>query len=84
MREEEVGRPLALRLWLSGDLIQHHSGVVFDAGDEGGAALAEDGEGERVEKLLAQADQNLYEEKARRKAVTKVHDPATRRRLKKS
>jgi diguanylate cyclase (GGDEF)-like protein len=41
------------------------------------------GEGERVEKLLAQADQNLYEEKARRKAVSKVHDPATRRRLKK-
>jgi diguanylate cyclase (GGDEF)-like protein len=42
------------------------------------------GEGERVEKLLAQADQNLYEEKARRKAVTRVQDPSTRRRLKKS
>jgi diguanylate cyclase (GGDEF)-like protein len=41
------------------------------------------GEGERVEKLLAQADQNLYEEKARRKAVTRVHDPSARRRLKK-
>jgi hypothetical protein len=41
------------------------------------------GEGERVEKLLAQADQNLYEEKARRKAATKSHDSA-RRRLKKS
>jgi diguanylate cyclase (GGDEF)-like protein len=41
------------------------------------------GEGERVEKLLAQADQNLYEEKARRKAATKPHD-AARRRLKKS
>jgi diguanylate cyclase (GGDEF)-like protein len=41
------------------------------------------GEGERVEKLLAQADQNLYEEKARRKAATKSHDTA-RRRLKKS
>ena len=42
------------------------------------------GEGERVEKLLAQADQNLYEEKARRKAATKSHDPGARRRLKKS
>jgi diguanylate cyclase (GGDEF)-like protein len=41
------------------------------------------GEGERVEKLLAQADQNLYEEKARRKAATRPHD-AVRRRLKKT
>lgn len=40
------------------------------------------GEGERVEKLLAEADQNLYEEKARRQAISKPAD-ASRRRLKK-
>jgi len=40
------------------------------------------GEGERVEKLLAEADQNLYEEKARRKVISKPAD-AFRRRLKK-
>jgi diguanylate cyclase (GGDEF)-like protein len=40
------------------------------------------GEGERVEKLLAEADQNLYEEKTRRKAISKPAD-ASRRRLKK-
>ena len=40
------------------------------------------GEGERVEKLLAEADQNLYEEKARRRAISKPAD-ASRRRLKK-
>jgi diguanylate cyclase (GGDEF)-like protein len=42
------------------------------------------GEGERVEKLLAEADQNLYEEKARRKANTKPADVARRRTPKKS
>jgi diguanylate cyclase (GGDEF)-like protein len=41
------------------------------------------GEGERVEKLLKEADQNLYEEKARRKGVSRIND-ASRRRLKKS
>jgi diguanylate cyclase (GGDEF)-like protein len=41
------------------------------------------GEGERVEKLLKEADQNLYEEKARRKGPPKLTD-AARRRLKKS
>ena len=40
------------------------------------------GEGERVEKLLKEADLNLYEEKARRKGVTKIND-TSRRRLKK-
>ncbi|MGB8325721.1 MAG: GGDEF domain-containing protein [Candidatus Acidiferrum sp.] len=40
------------------------------------------GEGERVEKLLKEADMNLYEEKARRKGVTKITD-ASRRKLKK-
>lgn len=41
------------------------------------------GEGERVDKLLREADQNLYQEKARRKGVTKITD-GSRRRLKKS
>ncbi|MGB2678794.1 MAG: GGDEF domain-containing protein [Candidatus Acidiferrum sp.] len=40
------------------------------------------GEGERVEKLLAEADQNLYEEKARRKVISKPAD-ASHRRIKK-
>jgi diguanylate cyclase (GGDEF)-like protein len=40
------------------------------------------GEGERVEKLLAEADQNLYEEKARRKIISKPAD-ASHRRMKK-
>ncbi len=40
------------------------------------------GEGERVERLLADADQDLYEEKARRKARSKPAD-TSRRRLKK-
>jgi diguanylate cyclase (GGDEF)-like protein len=40
------------------------------------------GEGERVDKLLREADQNLYQEKARRKGVTKITD-GSRRRLKK-
>jgi diguanylate cyclase (GGDEF)-like protein len=40
------------------------------------------GEGERVEKLLKEADMDLYQEKARRKGVTKITD-TSRRRLKK-
>jgi len=41
------------------------------------------GDGERVEKLLAEADQNLYEEKARRRGTAKPPE-APRRRLKKT
>jgi diguanylate cyclase (GGDEF)-like protein len=37
------------------------------------------GEGERVEKILAEADQNLYEEKARRKGPAKIPGSAGRR-----
>jgi diguanylate cyclase (GGDEF)-like protein len=37
------------------------------------------GEGERVEKLLKDADQNLYDEKARRKAVSKQNESSRRR-----
>lgn len=38
------------------------------------------GEGERVEKLLKEADQNLYDEKARRKSLNKTSE-ASRRRI---
>jgi diguanylate cyclase (GGDEF)-like protein len=42
------------------------------------------GEGERVEKLLKEADHNLYEEKARRKNSAKSSDSSRRRSPKKS
>lgn len=42
------------------------------------------GEGERVEKLLKEADQNLYEEKARRKVNNKFTDVSRRKAPKKS
>ncbi len=42
------------------------------------------GEGERVEKLLKEADQNLYDEKARRKSTTKIIDTSRRRAPKKT
>jgi diguanylate cyclase (GGDEF)-like protein len=42
------------------------------------------GEGERVEKLLKEADQNLYDEKARRKKVADISESARRRTPKKT
>lgn len=42
------------------------------------------GEGERVEKLLKEADQNLYDEKARRKNSTKFNENSRRRTPKKT
>jgi diguanylate cyclase (GGDEF)-like protein len=42
------------------------------------------GEGERVEKLLKEADQNLYDEKARRKSSPRLSDGSRRRTPKKS
>jgi len=42
------------------------------------------GEGERVEKLLKEADQNLYEEKARRKSSSRLTDGSRRRTPKKT
>lgn len=42
------------------------------------------GEGERVERLLRDADQNLYEEKARRKSGSKLTDNSRRRTPKKT
>lgn len=41
------------------------------------------GEGERVEKLLKEADQNLYDEKARRKIISKPGESLRRRTPKK-
>jgi len=42
------------------------------------------GEGERVERLLKDADHNLYEEKARRKGSSRVTDSSRRRTPKKT
>jgi diguanylate cyclase (GGDEF)-like protein len=42
------------------------------------------GEGERVEKLLKEADQNLYEEKARRRSSLRQNDTLRRRTPKKT
>ena len=42
------------------------------------------GEGERVEKLLREADQNLYEEKARRKGISRITDISRRKTNKKT
>jgi diguanylate cyclase (GGDEF)-like protein len=42
------------------------------------------GEGERVEKLLKEADQNLYDEKARRKGAVKPSESSRRRTPKKT
>jgi len=42
------------------------------------------GEGERVERLLKEADQNLYEEKARRRNLAKLPDVNRRRTPKKT
>jgi diguanylate cyclase (GGDEF)-like protein len=42
------------------------------------------GEGERVEKLLKEADQDLYEEKARRKSSARLTDSSRRRTPKKT
>ena len=42
------------------------------------------GEGERVERLLKEADQNLYEEKARRRSLTNPPEANRRRTPKKT
>jgi diguanylate cyclase (GGDEF)-like protein len=42
------------------------------------------GEGERVEKLLKEADQNLYEQKARRKTAARSNESSRRRTPKKT
>jgi diguanylate cyclase (GGDEF)-like protein len=76
-REEEAERvSTRIRETLAAD--QEHPPLSASIG-----ASIYHGEGERVEKLLKEADQNLYIEKARRKESARSNDP-NRRRLKKS
>jgi diguanylate cyclase (GGDEF)-like protein len=76
-REEEAERVAArIRETLAAD--QEHPPLSASIG-----ASVYHGEGERVEKLLKEADQNLYAEKARRKESARSSD-AARRRLKKT
>jgi diguanylate cyclase (GGDEF)-like protein len=76
-REEEAERVAArIRETISSD--GEHPPISASIG-----ASIYHGEGERVEKLLAEADQNLYDDKARRRALAKPVDNS-RRRLKKS
>jgi len=75
-REDEAERVAArIRETLAAD--QEHPPLSASIG-----ASVYHGEGERVEKLLKEADQNLYIEKARRKESARSSE-ATRRRLKK-
>jgi len=75
-REEEAERVMArIQETLAAD--QEHPPLSASIGSS-----IYHGEGERVEKLLKEADQNLYVEKARRKENARNAD-ASRRRLKK-
>jgi diguanylate cyclase (GGDEF)-like protein len=77
-REEEAERVAArIRETLAAD--QEHPPLSTSIG-----ASVYHGEGERVEKLLQEADQNLYVEKARRKESIARSSDASRRRLKKT
>jgi diguanylate cyclase (GGDEF)-like protein len=76
-REEEAER-VAARITETLAADQEHPPLSASIG-----ASIYHGEGERVEKLLKEADQNLYAEKARRKESARPTD-AGRRRLKKS
>src|SRR6202795_3046951 len=77
-REEEAERVATrIRETLAAD--QEHPPLSASIG-----ASVFHGEGERVEKLLKEADQNLYIEKARRKESAARSSEASRRRLKKS
>lgn len=76
-REEEAERVIArIQETLAAD--QEHPPLSASIG-----ASIYHGEGERVEKLLKEADQNLYVEKARRKESAARNSDASRRRLKK-
>jgi len=76
-REEEAERVVArIQETLAAD--QEHPPLSASIG-----ASIYHGEGERVEKLLKEADQNLYAEKARRKESAARNADASRRRLKK-
>ncbi len=77
-REEEAERVATrIRETLAAD--QEHPPLSASIG-----ASVYHGEGERVEKLLKEADQNLYVEKARRKENAARASDASRRRLKKT
>lgn len=76
-REEEAER-VALRIQETLAADQEHPPLSASIG-----ASIYHGEGERVEKLLKEADQNLYAEKARRKESAARNSDASRRRLKK-
>jgi diguanylate cyclase (GGDEF)-like protein len=72
-REEEAARVATrIRDTLAAD--QEHPTLSASIG-----ASVYHGEGERVEKILAEADQNLYEEKARRKGPSKIPGTSGRR-----
>jgi diguanylate cyclase (GGDEF)-like protein len=75
-REEEAER-VASRIQETLTADQEHPPLSASIG-----ASIYHGEGERVEKLLREADQNLYAEKARRKEIARTADNS-RRRLKK-
>ena len=77
-REEEAER-VAARITETLAADQEHPPISASIG-----ASIYHGEGERVEKLLKEADQNLYVEKARRKESAARGSDAFRRRLKKS
>jgi len=72
-REEEAQR-VASRIHETLSLDQEEPAISVSIGTS-----VYHGEGERVEKLLKEADQNLYEEKTRRKASTKLTDGSQRR-----
>jgi diguanylate cyclase (GGDEF)-like protein len=76
-REEEAQRVATrIRETLAAD--QEHPPLSASIG-----ASIYHGEGERVERILKEADQNLYEEKSRRKAVNRPADNSRRRAPKK-
>jgi diguanylate cyclase (GGDEF)-like protein len=76
-REEEAQRVAArIRETLAAD--QEHPPLSASIG-----ASIYHGEGERVERILKEADQNLYEEKSRRKAINRPVDTTRRRAPKK-
>jgi diguanylate cyclase (GGDEF)-like protein len=77
-REEEAQRVIA-RIHETIDADQEFPPISASIG-----ASIYHGEGERVEKLLKEADQNLYDEKARRKSSVKTSDTSRRRAPKKT
>jgi len=77
-REEEAQR-VALRIQETLSIDQEEPPISVSIGTS-----VYHGEGERVEKLLKEADQNLYDEKARRKSNPKPSESPRRRTPKKT